>query len=336
MRKFSYKTCMSVDFKMRYRWVSKSQINLVWLQQWWRFGAHNININHEFLKTATPLKKLYGIWEGLPCLVLGGGPSLYDEIENVKTLIANGAKVIAVDVIFNYLKENGIKPDLTISADMQGICANFFDSKNIEPDDCFALNVMSHPFVYDVLKGAKIYPYATFNPNDKLSTSFSKRLIESRFGTKFYSTHPHGVVGMTALEIAMWMGAKQIITVGNDLCWRTKQDALRHIPDENIQEVQISKTGEIVWTTRGFGNASYSPRFLAWFFPDGKMVPYDDAPLWVDCSFGLIDAFHQVKMSDLITLLEKDVPENETIISISCNEPYPAPECVKEFASAVC
>ena len=75
----------------------------------------------------------------MPCIVIGAGPSLYEEIDNIKILIEGGAKIIAVDIIFNFLKENGIKPDLTVSADLQGVCAEFFDDKNIEADDRFFL-----------------------------------------------------------------------------------------------------------------------------------------------------------------------------------------------------
>ncbi|WP_373023315.1 6-hydroxymethylpterin diphosphokinase MptE-like protein [Sulfuricurvum sp.] len=280
--------------------------------------AFNIDQNTETIKKLTPLKSLYGSWEGQPCLVVGAGPSLYSEIEHIKKLAEYGVKIMAVDKSFNFLKQNGIKPDITVSIDVQNIIVDMFDDSLIENDDVFALNVFNSPMVYEKLGKAKIYPFATFNPNDKMISDINKKLIESRFGTRLYATHAHNVVGINALEIAMWMGAKQIISIGNELCWYNKEDAMKSFVESDLRNHYIKDIGITVYTNEGFLRAANTPKFLKLVFPDGDMVPEDDAPFWIDASFGLIEDFYRCEASSLVKLLEKDVDENEKVSPCDC------------------
>lgn len=319
MRHFSYEKLCSKKHTDRFIKNGFSIVdNIRWLHANWRRCVFNLDTNKDFLETCTPLRKLYNSWHGRPSIVVGAGPSARINMENIKKVQEQGAKVIAVDKIFKTLKDNGIRPDMTLTLDNQECVAAFFPKEYVESDDIICPNVYSSPMVYEAISEARIFPMATFSPLDKTMIDFDKKILQSKYGTKFHAGYGRTVVGANALEVTMWMGCRHILHIGNDLCYYSKQDLFNSFnKDEQelaaAEYIEVIQDKMILHTTRAFMQAKSQFNMLLLQFPDGDMVKQEDAPLWIDCSLGLKSNFPRVGIEQIIEMNERGVTDENQV-----------------------
>ena len=268
--------------------------NALTLEFFFKEWCYNSAINIEVSKTLPALRELYdGLpWNDKPVLIVAAGPSFYGSISMIKEAKHKGFKIVAVDRVFNDLKENGIKPDITITMDSQECVCNLFDEKNIEEDDVFAINHTSSPKLFELLSKGKRYIYGTISPfgaiDDVLYTRHGERILSIRSGI---------IVTCGAVDMCIWMGAGPIITIGNDLCWKNLSDIpdyyIRCIPDTRIFPWMPPRP-----TVPGFIRATHPLFFLANKYPDGVTV-FDNIR-FIDCSDGIVYGWEKMPLRKAI------------------------------------
>lgn len=168
----------------------------------------NILNNMEFLSGSYSLLQLSNkISEGIPAIVVAAGPSVEENIEELKK--AKGKSVIiAVDRILDYLLDAGIEPDFVVTLDPMK------DVKYFSRRDDITIPLMSYMEANnDILKkhkGRKIF--CTTNP-------FVEELYRKTNKTP-PNLLPSGSVAIVAFTICIKLGFKRIILVGQDLAFQ--------------------------------------------------------------------------------------------------------------------
>lgn len=242
--------------------TGNTQIDMKWWSTW---QANMIsNMNNIFAKHIQPLSSIYGEWDGLDCLVVGAGPSLTQNMDHVRQAAEKGFKIVCVDRAFNKLKYAGISPDITITMDANEKVGNFFIDNQINENDTFALCVITHPSVYKALSGSNVYFYSCINP----FSAFWKYAIDC-IGISYACIRPGFVVTFSAVDLALWMGAKRIVTIGNELCWKLDDEV-----DTGYKKYIVLPGGK--FTIKSFQKASIAFRFFPDKYPDIEFIDASD------------------------------------------------------------
>ena len=177
-------------------------------KKWLENTIKNIyQINH---KDVYKLSDLNGKFTGQTALIISAGPSLLDNIEEIK---ANRSKyvIFAINKVLKTLAEHGIKPDFVVTLDAQNINLTY---KGIE-DFCRQTNCITE------IKSDTIsleFPFKKtfigFSTNDfvtKKIAEFDKNIELNNFG---------GTSTTMALISAIKMGFSKIIFIGLDMAFR--------------------------------------------------------------------------------------------------------------------
>ena len=81
--------------------------------------------------------------------ICAGGPSLKDEIGKIKSLQREGAKIVAVNGVYNYLLKNKVIPDIFVMADTKKGNSRFVS--NPKQETIYMIAADCHPDVFDAL-----------------------------------------------------------------------------------------------------------------------------------------------------------------------------------------
>ncbi|MCP4527471.1 MAG: DUF115 domain-containing protein, partial [Aestuariibacter sp.] len=190
------------------------------LKHFWQSWSKNILFNKERINSLPALNELYDPgWADEPCLVVAGGPSAYERMDDIGKAQAAGWRIVAVDKIYGALRAHGIRPDMTISLDSQDIVAEWFDGVPIDKTDKFGVCITSSLKTYDALDGGSVYPFAVVKSNKDF-----ENVILQYFGRKYFSVRAGAIVTFDAVEFALWMGCDPIVTIGNELSYERIQD----------------------------------------------------------------------------------------------------------------
>ena len=305
----------------------------------------------------TSLSELYGTWAGKPCVVCGAGPSLREQLGDLRALVGAGYRVIAVDSSHGVLKNAGINPDLTFSLDAQAVVADFFE--DVLPGECIALSLVTAPEVREKLQDCEIYDYG-FVPHGK--RGFWSGVFPGRFSTRYACLPPAPVVTCAAVEAAIWLGCSQIVTVGNDLGWTgydsvtsmyAKEGSVYRLcrgrlscPDTRIyfgDTDWIDKEAEYFevfltpleylelppgirrklettehYTIDAFLLARSHLMTLAKMYPDGVLVK--DRVEFVDCSGGIVRGWKTATLNNIVNRRHRN-EEDMDVVGCDCRIP---------------
>lgn len=149
---------------------------------------------------------LSGILPGIPAFVVGAGPSLDKNIQELKKIGDQGI-IIAVDTIFNTLRNEGITPHIVVTTDPTYLNASHFKNVNELGETILVFSPsVYHPILAQV-KGTKVVI-------PLLGSRFLATLRDV-FGA--IDTFKTGVnVGQTSFNLARFMGCDPIALVGLD------------------------------------------------------------------------------------------------------------------------
>ena len=152
------------------------------------------------------ISALNGILSNIPAFIVGAGPSLDKNIDELKRVGDQGV-IIAVDTIFNKLRNYGITPHIVVSTDPTYLNAAHFN----KIDDLGETILVFSPSVYhpilSQLKGTKVV--IPLMGSRFLST------LSDVFGNM--ATFKTGVnVGQTSFNLARFMGCDPIVLTGLD------------------------------------------------------------------------------------------------------------------------
>jgi hypothetical protein len=210
------------DYKKEYNYILKAFKYLL------EHELMNINTNNKYskyqyfnqYKSISKLLKypttnvLKGVLKGFPCVCVGAGGSLSKNIEYLKQ-VQDKVYIIACLNVLKPLLKAGIKPDLVTALDFNIKMAEFCDTYHdlTLVSDVSAYHKLDEHFKHNILCLSSIAYKKTLvkfladlgvdtSDNDKIKTSFS--------------------VAFFNINLAEYMGAKEIILLGQDLATSDK------------------------------------------------------------------------------------------------------------------
>ncbi len=211
----TYKKIFADDFEEVSKTVQKAQ------------GQHSANINTVLIKAPLALRYTYSnldkilnlpyigqfkdFYKGKTALIVSAGPSLKNEIENIKKY-RNKFIIFCVNITMRYLIEQGIKPDFVGDVETFG---DNYQYKDLDlSDTCLILESFSNELKFEV-KPKQIISYISAN-------NFINPWIRDLMNIED-NLETMGTVSYALLESARIMGFQKIILVGQDLAYSNGQ-----------------------------------------------------------------------------------------------------------------
>ena len=222
------------------------------LEDRFKAGIDNTLKNLHFIKESNYTREFSRILPNdVPVIIVSSGPSLDKNIKDLKKA-KNKAFIIAVDTAVQYLSEYGVNYDAIITIDP------FITLKHFNCDDCWQ---------YPIFAGIK-------SSNEVLEHNSGRKIfmISSLFMSDLYRKHNleysaftiGGSVATDAFNVAVELGAKRIIFVGQDLAFGGE---FSHAGQKNDYEKYMDE--DIKYVEDIYGNTiktrSDWVRYLDWF-----------------------------------------------------------------------
>ncbi|MCB1327308.1 MAG: motility associated factor glycosyltransferase family protein [Leptospiraceae bacterium] len=189
-------------------YLNRKGVNLATLSRFDRVWAHNVLRNVPRLAGARPVAELFGSAPRHTAVVCGAGPSLAEDVDALAGL-QDRALVIAVDTAVAVLTRAGIDPDIIVSVDPQPVNYYYLESYAgtaclvVDPTTCY-LSLRSFP-------AAKVFVAESPVPIAKYLEQFATRPPgQVAFG---------GSVSTNAYDLAVQMGCRKIVLLGQDLAF---------------------------------------------------------------------------------------------------------------------
>lgn len=209
--------------------VSLTPEDMHFVDQWIAIWTRNICENYYLLKHAESIKFLKDICKDTAAVIVGAGPSLDKNINELKNI---NALIIAADRAYKPLLAKGIEPDLVVSVDCHDdLILNYINNVNSKKH----ILVLNSAADYKIARqwAGKIY---YFNMGHA-GIQFCDRVLPFLF-PNFMAVANVGCVINTALIIANWIGCKSLILAGCDFSYPNKKmtcDTYDFIDDKFIK-----------------------------------------------------------------------------------------------------
>lgn len=182
--------------------------------------------NKDFIINRPGIHDLKDAFKGASALIVGAGPSLDGELENIKA-VNDKFVVIAVDAALKPLLRAGIRVDYVTSIER--------------------LNEYQKPFFSDLPMGsAELVAYPVVHPDVLNSFPGTVRLVYRNYSfyAYFERSHPKGILrsgGSTShlgVRLADYMGCRRAFFIGLDSCYEEK---------DGLYRSHCSDTGHAEW-----------------------------------------------------------------------------------------
>lgn len=189
--------------EVNYNTIKKFEKN--WIANFYKNIIHYNKINF--------VNKLNNICKDCPALIVAGGPSLDDWINEIKR-VQEYYIIITVDTALKALIKAGIIPDFVISVDAQVINYLHMECKILTPVFIICDPVVSHLTIKQFLQ------HHIFLYNNSLPIV---NFIFSQFGENVFFLKSGGSVTTTALDFANFIGCRKVFFVGLDFSFPQKR-----------------------------------------------------------------------------------------------------------------
>ncbi len=205
--------------------LNKKNVNLATLARFDRVWAKNLAFNFRALRRARPVARLFDCTPGATALVCGAGPSLYEDLERLK--LTPGAREnavwIAVDTALAPLHAAGFAPDLTVSVDPQALNRYYLEG---ERDSSWIVIDPTTTYLTPRLVGADrlVFTSSPFALARLFFDYCEESVGELAFG---------GSVSTNAYDLAVRMGCRRILLIGQDLAFT---NGLAHSRGATLEE----------------------------------------------------------------------------------------------------
>jgi hypothetical protein len=145
-------------------------------------------------------------------LIIGGGPSINDYVDEIKERIAGGARCMVLNGVHGWAAENGITRHFFATLDMQPTTTRFIENPNKQV--VYLISSACHPQVFDLLEGYKVYMFHCAGMTSRQSV-----LDRYYFGrVKPAIVEGAGTVGSRAPLLAWMLGFRDLHLYGYDSC----------------------------------------------------------------------------------------------------------------------
>lgn len=189
-----------------------------------KIAIHNVFRNLHFIKNSNYVTELIGeIPEDVPAIIVSAGPSLDDNIEELKKAVGK-AFILATDTSVKYLLAHDVPFDAVITLDAQKSPAHLMNEKcqNI-PLFCV---MEARNEIMEYHTGRKIWFRSGF---------YIENLYE-KFGHIFPGYHPGGSVATGAFSLCVSLMFKTIILIGSDFAYKGESTHAGEVVSNIINE----------------------------------------------------------------------------------------------------
>jgi hypothetical protein len=180
------------------------------VDQWIAVWTRNIAENYSIIKKSKSIKSLKDVCKGATAVIVGAGPSLDKNIDELKNI---NALIVATDRAYKPLLARGIEPDLVVSVDCHDDLILSYLDKVDSSKYVLILNSASDYQIARNWKGQILY----FNMGHA-GIQFCDRVLPFLF-PNFMAVANVGCVVNTALIMANWIGCKSLILTGCDFSY---------------------------------------------------------------------------------------------------------------------
>ena len=211
--------------------LNKRKINTRTMERFATFWIHNLLANFPSLSRAKSIDRLQCQYSRTPAVVCGAGPSLHNDIEQLKKMY-NKIILIATDSAVKVLVRENIDPHFIVSIDPQPINYYYLNDYQgmakfiIDPSSCY-LNVRNIPM------NSLYYTGATIPIAEKLFELIDEKPSKLAAG---------GSVSTVALDLAIKLGADPIFLLGQDMAFSYQQ---AHVRGSAIEEYWSFSTNRV-------------------------------------------------------------------------------------------
>jgi len=222
---------LKIDFAFQERWILNSMINF-----------------KEVLNTPNILLEKKGMFKGKPVILVAAGPSLNEEIENVRHIKENGlAYIFSVGSAINTLIHHDIYPHAACTYDPtvnnQKVFAKVKEKGIKDIPMIFGSSVG-----YETLIGYPGNKYHMITSQDTVSNYY----LKNEDGSTISIVQDAPSIAVVTLQLLYEMGFSPIILVGQNLAYRGKE---RH--SEGVyysREVTEEEMKKGIWVKDVYGN----------------------------------------------------------------------------------
>lgn len=189
-----------------------------WLTQWYKQAV----LNYPLMSKLSGVHMLTMAAKGLPAIVVGIGPSLDEELEQlVKLKASSRAIIISTDAALKPLLAHKITPHLVISFDCREEQASLFEG--LETSELTLLiSSCTHPKTLQAWQGS-ILGFNMDDPMVELCNVFLPTVYPN-----LGCIPSVGTVGNEAILLAWIMGCTTIMLLGMDLCYKQGPTGMRY------------------------------------------------------------------------------------------------------------
>jgi hypothetical protein len=200
--------------------------------------SENVKINTEKgLPLLWPSESLRNV----PLIIVGGGPSLKDYVEDIRELQNHGAYVMGLNKAYHFLVENDVIPEYFLMSD--GRVENMPLSEGIDPGTMCLLASQVHPDVVEAFASQ----YSTFLYH--LYTDSTKIVTQKDPAPKPYILAPVGVSGYYGIYCGATMGYRNLICYGFDFSYENgDHHAFEQPLNDDMQIIDVNFGGETFYT----------------------------------------------------------------------------------------
>ena len=145
-------------------------------------------------------------------VIIGGSPSLDWYLDDIRSLMADGAQTFAVNGAYKHLLSQGIVPGVCVLADGLPEVAGYV--RGHHPGTRFLVASQCHPDVFDALEGADVTVWHCWNGAD--NEEHLKRLLTERYGQAWVIVAGGTTVALRCLNIGHLCGYRTFRMYGVD------------------------------------------------------------------------------------------------------------------------
>ncbi len=146
----------------------------------------------------------------LEVLLVGGGPSLAGQVDEIRALRAGGAKLVTLNGAYNFALEHGLKVSATVVVDAREFNARF--THPVMDETLYFVASQCDPAVLEGLPPERTYLWHT-------STAGIKDLLDAAYGGKPWFSVPGGsTVALRAIPMLRMLGYRKFHLFGIDSC----------------------------------------------------------------------------------------------------------------------
>ena len=222
---------LHTDYAFQKRWIINSMKNL-----------------KEVLSTPNIILEKKGEFKGKTAVLVAAGPSLNDEIENIRYIKDNGlAYIFSVGSAVNTLIYNNIYPDAACTYDPAAFNQNVFKTikdKNI----CNVPMIFGSSVGYETLENYPGDKYHMITSQDSVASYFLKNVT----GETINIVQDAPSIAVVTLQLLYTLGFSNILLVGQNLGYRGKERYSEGISyNKELTDDEISNG---LWVKDVYGN----------------------------------------------------------------------------------